>query len=454
MLWSANAIAAATGGSVAAPPAGDRVALDAASLTGVAIDSRRLRAGDLFVAIRAERDGHDYAAAAVDAGAGGLMVEAGRTLFGVEVLRRVAVIEVRDTSEALLAVGAAARARLRGQVVGITGSVGKTSTKDLAGAAVGASRLTAASQGSFNNELGVPLTLANAPGETEVAIIEMGARGRGHVAKLCRVAQPTLAVVTAVAPAHTEAFGDLETVAASKRELVEALPPSGTAVLNGDDERVAAMAGSTSAPVIRYSADARADADVVAEGIGLDPELRARFVARTPWGTTQVVLEARGAHQVGNALAALSVAGLCGVGIEDAAQALRGAGLSPWRMELHHTRTGALVLNDAYNANPASVAAALRAVVELPATRHVAVLGGMAELGPRSEAEHRAVAELAARLGVELIPVATEAYGVPPVGGIEDALEALGPLREGDAVLVKGSRVVGLERLAARLVAS
>jgi UDP-N-acetylmuramoyl-tripeptide--D-alanyl-D-alanine ligase len=196
-----------------------------------------------------------------------------------------------------------------------------------------------------------------------------------------------------------------------------------------------------------------ADVDVVAEGITLDGELRARFVARTPWGRADVMLEARGAHQVGNALAALSVAGLCGVAVEVAAGGLRRAGLSPWGMELHHTAGGALVLNDAYNANPASVAAALRAVVSLPATRRVAVLGGMAELGARSEAEHRAVAELAARLGVELIPVGTDAYGVPPVGGIDDALKALGPLRAGDAVLVKGSRVVGLERLAARLVA-
>jgi UDP-N-acetylmuramoyl-tripeptide--D-alanyl-D-alanine ligase len=342
MLWSPNAIAAATGGSVVVPSGGGDSALDAPGLGGIGIDSRRLRAGDLFVAIRAERDGHDYVDAAQEAGAGALMVE-----VGGGGPRRIPVVEVADTSEGLLALGAAARDRLGGEVVGITGSVGKTSTKDLTAAALGSARLTAASEGSFNNELGVPLTLANAPVETEVAVIEMGARGRGHIEKLCRVARPTLAVVTAVAPAHTEKFGDLETIAASKGELVEALPASGTAVLNGDDGRVAAMAASTSAGVILYSAEARAGADVVAEGVALDPDLRPRFVARTPWGSTDVVLEARGAHQVGNALAALSVAGLCGVSVEMAADALGRAGLSPWRMELHHTAAGALVLNDA-----------------------------------------------------------------------------------------------------------
>lgn len=448
MLWSPDGIAAATGGTVVSRVQGDGTPLNAPNLVGVSIDSRRIRAGELFVAIRAERDGHDFIAAAEAAGAGGLVVEEGRVPPAVV----VPVVVVADTSEALLGIGSAARGRLAGQVVGITGSVGKTSTKDLTAAAVGAARPTAASKGSFNNELGVPLTLANAPAETEVAIVEMGARGRGHIERLCRIARPTLGVVTAVAAAHTEAFGDLDTVARSKAELVEALPPEGTAVLNGDDDRVAAMAGATRAGVILYSAGGRAGADVVAEGVSLDAELRPRFTARTPWGVVGVALEARGAHQVGNALAALAVAGLCGVPMPAAADALSRAGLSPWRMELHHTPGGALVLNDAYNANPASVAAALRAVVALPATRRIAVLGGMAELGARSQAEHRAVAELAGSLGVELIPVGTDAYGVAPVGGIDEAFEALGPLGAGDAVLVKGSRIVGLERLAARLV--
>ena len=176
-------------------------------------------------------------------------------------------------------------------------------------------------------------------------------------------------------------------------------------------------------------------------------------MVRSPWGRAAVRLEARGAHQVGNALAALSVALCCGVPLDAAVAALAGVRLSPWRMELHHSPGGAVVLNDAYNANPASMAAALEALAALPARRRVAVLGPMAELGARSAAEHEAVAVLAGRLGVEVLTVGTDAYGVTPANSIDEAVTALGPLGSGDAVLVKASRVAGLERLAARLLA-
>jgi UDP-N-acetylmuramoyl-tripeptide--D-alanyl-D-alanine ligase len=454
MQWSPRAIADCTGGTLQGGSAAGSP--DERNLTGVSTDSRSIRPGELFVAITAERDGHDFIGAAVRGGAAGLVVETSRVPEPRSLTthaRSVVVVAVADTAVALLDIGNAARSRLDVPVIGITGSVGKTSTKDLTAAALAARFVTVSSQKSFNNELGVPLTLANAPESTEVAVIEMGSRGPGHVARLCRVARPTIGVVTAVAAAHTEAFGGLDQVAAAKAELVEAVPAGGTVVLNADDRRVLAMAQRTRADVLTYSVLSPPSdrAAIVAEGVALDDQLRPSFSVRTPWGATSVHLEARGAHQVGNALAALTVALRCGVDLDAAAAALAGAGLSPWRMDLRRTPAGAFVLNDAYNANPASMAAALNALSDLKATRRLAVLGLMAELGRDSESQHVAIAQMAAQLGIELIPFATDAYGIKPVAGIEEALERVGRLSSGDAVLVKASRVAGLERLAARL---
>jgi UDP-N-acetylmuramoyl-tripeptide--D-alanyl-D-alanine ligase len=331
--------------------------------------------------------------------------------------------------------------------------VGKTSTKDLAAAALSAQLRTVSSERSFNNELGLPLTLTNAPDETEVAVLEMGARGPGHIRLLCGYGRPTIGVVTAVAAAHTDAFGDLDGVARAKGELVEALPSHGCAVLNMDDARVAAMVPRTAASIIGYSTRTM-DADVAADNVLIDDQLRPSFRVLSPWGEADVLLEARGVHQVANALAALAVAGACGVDIEAAAAALRRAPLSPWRMEVSRSRSGAVVINDAYNANPASMVAALDALASLPAYRRVAVVGLMAELGPQSEREHQTVAEVAQRLGIELVVVGTTEYGVEPVADLGEALTCLGGVGAGDAILVKASRVVGLERLAQILIES
>jgi UDP-N-acetylmuramoyl-tripeptide--D-alanyl-D-alanine ligase len=451
MRWSPAAVGQAAGGAVVMPVGSAPRARMEELFAGVSIDSRELASGALFVALRAVRDGHQWIDAALDAGAGGLLVD--RTWQAAAALPApgVPTIGVDDTAAALLAIGSAARDRLTATVTGITGSVGKTSTKDLAAAALSAARRTVASERSFNNELGVPLTLANAPTDVEAAVIEMGARGPGHISRLCRVARPVIGVVTAVVAAHTETFGDLDAVAAAKAELVHSLPAGGTAILNADDPRVAAMATQTAARVLRYSTG-RSTADVVADRVALDDQLRPRFVVRSPWGTAAVQLEARGAHQVGNALAALAVGLCCGVPLDAAVGGLSGASLSPWRMELLRSPTGATILNDAYNANPTSMTAALEALAALPARRRVAVLGEMAELGARSGREHQGIAGLAGRLGVEVLAVGTTAYGGASVATIDEAVAALGPLGGGDAVLVKGSRVAGLERLAARLV--
>jgi UDP-N-acetylmuramoyl-tripeptide--D-alanyl-D-alanine ligase len=437
MRLTTDEIAAATGGRRVGPDV---------TVDGAAIDSRVVRPGQLFVPVVAERDGHDFVDDAMRAGAAAYLWSRGPVL-GVR--GAATAIAVPDTGRALLDLGRAVRPRIPGDVVGITGSVGKTTVKDLTAAALGTVLRVAASDRSFNNELGVPLTLLDAAGDVEAAVIEMGARGRGHVTLLCEVARPTIGVVTSVAMAHTEMFGTIDEVAASKGELVEALPAAGTAVLNADDPRVDAMAWRTSARVLRFGRGA--GAEVRATGVTVDDDLRARFVVESPWGRAEVRLGLRGEHQVSNALAAASAAMAAGVGLADLVPALVLEAASPWRMSLTTTPSGARVLNDAYNANPSSTAAALRALARLPARRRVAVLGLMAELGPAAEDEHRRVAELASQLGVEVVAVGTPWYGVPPVDGPEDAADVLGSLGEDDAVLVKGSRVAGLERLASLL---
>jgi UDP-N-acetylmuramoyl-tripeptide--D-alanyl-D-alanine ligase len=433
--FRSSAVAAAVGGTLH----GDDV-----EVAGVAIDSRLVSRGELFVPIVAERDGHDFIAPALAAGAGAYLTSrapAGGTAIVVE-----------HTAAALLDLGRMARAALPDLVVGVTGSVGKTTVKDLTASVLAERHRTAASERSFNNELGVPMTLANAPDDTEAVVVEMGARGRGHIALLCDVARPMIGVVTVVALAHAEMFGSLKEVAAAKGELVEALPPDGTAVLNADDDWVAGMAHRTTAKVLTFGVD-RPSVDVLAEGVALDEELRPSFHLRSPWGEVDVRLSVRGAHQVTNALAAGAAALAAGAGVDDVAAGLGAATPSPWRMELGRAAGGALVLNDSYNANPTSMAAALTSLAALPARRKVAVLGVMAELGADGDDAHRQVARQAAELGIELIAVDAPHYGTGAVHGIEGALAALGPVGDGDAVLVKGSRIAGLERLASALLA-
>ncbi len=437
MRLRSSDLAAAVGGRLDGPD----VVVDGAS-----IDSRTVQLGQLFVPIVAERDGHAFVGDALAAGAAAY-------LTAVAPVGGTAVV-VEDTLVALQAAGRHARGLLAGPVVGITGSVGKTSVKDLLAGALARRRATAASARSFNNELGVPLTLLDAPDGTEVVVVEMGARGLGHIADLCAVAAPTVGVVTRVAAAHTEAFGSLDAIAQAKGELVEALPPEGTAVLVAADQRVAAMAGRTRATVLTFGPGGA----VVAEGASLDEELRPRFHLRTPWGdVADVVLATRGLHQVDNALAAAAAALACGLAVEDVAAGLAEAELSPWRMDLSVTSGGGRVLNDAYNANPTSTEAALRSLAALPATRRVAVLGVMAELGDHAPEAHAAIGSLAAELGVEVVAVGAPAYGTAPhVEHVPDpaaAVALVGPLGPDDAVLVKGSRVAGLEVVAEALLA-
>lgn len=426
------------------------------TVDGVATDSRSIRGEELFVPLKGQRDGHDWIPAALEAGAVAYLTEAEPLVEGQGA--GAAAVQVADTGAALWALAAHARRQIDAPVIGITGSVAKTTTKDLIRAVLATKLSTHASLRSFNNEIGVPLTLLAAPRGAQALVVELGARAIGDISQLCTVVQPTIGVVTRVAPVHTERFGSLEAVQQAKQELVEALPASGTAVLNADDPLVLSMADRTSAEVIRFGTSeasigsGASGCDVCAELLELDAGLRPLVRIKLPSGDSfDVRLQARGAHQVPNSAAAAAVAHILGVPAASVAEGLQSAELSPMRMDLTSGRTGIQVLDDSYNANPASTEAALRSLAAISARRRVAVLGVMAELGELEEAEHRRIGQLAVDLGIEVIAVGTRLYGSRAVETTTEALDYLADLGRGDAVLVKGSRVAGLEQVAATL---
>lgn len=426
--------------SQAADGIGGRLRGPDVEFDGVSFDTRSIRPGQLFVPIVAERDGHDFVDAAYAAGA----VAHLSSRSDAESADRTS-IEVDDTSQGLMQLASWARGASTARVVGVTGSVGKTSTKDLIAAACSARLRTTANERSFNNEQGLPTTILNSPDDTEVLVLEMGMRGFGQITELCEIARPEIGVVTTVGHSHTELVGGIDGVAVAKRELVEALPASGTAVLNADDGRVAAMARSTAATVVTFGRSG----DVRIGGLELDDRARARFDVSSPWGRVRVELGVSGEHMAMNAVAALAVAGSLGVDLEAAASALASAEVSGMRMEVIELPSGAVVVNDAYNANPTSMGAALDALVAMQATRRFAILGLMGELDDPGGG-HRDVARRAETLGIQLVATGTDLYGVRPT---DDPVSVIGDVGAGDVILVKASRAAGLERIVAELTA-
>jgi UDP-N-acetylmuramoyl-tripeptide--D-alanyl-D-alanine ligase len=448
-------------------------------VTGVEFDSRKVGPGGLFLALPGEHtDGHDFAAAAVAAGASAALV--GRAVDAPAVIAPPARDSFAGTglgaadpdgagAAVLTALGALARHSVTHlpdlQVVGVTGSSGKTSTKDLIAAVLRPLGETVAPPGSFNNELGHPWTALRADAATRHLVLELSARGPGHIARLCRIAPPRIGVVLNVGSAHVGEFGSPEAIAQAKGELVEALPAAdsgGVAVLNLDDPRVAAMASRTAARVVGYgTASTDSAAAVRAADVRLEAG-RASFRLVTPTGEAPVALKLVGEHQVGNALAAAAVALELGGTVEGIAAALSAAGAaSRWRMEVTDRADGVTVVNDAYNANPESMTAALRALAAIGAARDGAgrrrtwaVLGPMGELGDTAPAAHARVAEVVRELGVDrFVAVGTDLYGTEQVADREAAVALLsGQVRPGDVVLVKASRAAGLDRLAAALL--
>jgi UDP-N-acetylmuramoyl-tripeptide--D-alanyl-D-alanine ligase len=458
-------VAAATGGRVHDGDPGQVVAGPAF------LDTRTPEPDGLFVAFAGERvDGHDFAARAV---AGGAAAVLGSRPTGT------ATVVVADTRAALQALAREVLARLRRAggptVVALTGSQGKTSTKDLLARVLADHGPTVATRGSFNNELGLPLTVLRATPETRHLVLEMGARGIGHLRELCRVAPPDVSVVLNVGKAHLGEFGTRENIALAKGELVEALGPAGVAVLNTDDPLVAAMAGRTRARVLGFGTGP--EAAVRLEDVHLDDLGRPSFELVTAGERHRVALRLLGAHQALNAAAAAAAATAVGVAPGAVAASLAAVtGLSPMRMELHERGDGLVVVNDAYNANPDSMRAALETLAAMGARsgrRTVAVLGEMRELGADGPAEHAAVGRTAARLGIDVVvTVGEEARAVDD--GVRSALEdttgdttgdtptrsqwagsaeeALTWLRHNvsgsDLLLVKASRGARLERVA------
>ena len=427
-----------TAGQTAAAAGGDLQGDDVTS-DGASIDSRTLAAGQLFVPVVAERDGHEFVAAAREAGAPAYLTS--RDPVG-----GTAVV-VANTAQALWDLGGHARGLLPDLVIGITGSVGKTTVKDLAAGGLAAGLRTHAAQGSYNNELGVPLTLLGAPDGVEAVVVEMGARYPGDIARLYDLARPTIGVITSIGTAHAEHLGGPAGVRAEKGSLIERLPPGGYAILN-DVECGMDVRSRTRATVVTFGATT---GDVRGVVVARDGELRPTVRIDSPWGSGEVELSVRGDHQAANAAAAVAVAVCSGVGFERSLLGVASVEGSELRAEFWRTPSGLRVLNDCYNANPASMEAALRNLALVDAPRRVAVLGEMAELGEGSDQSHRRMGDLAASLGIDVVAVGGAPYGGTPVTDQDEALALIAGLDVDSVVLLKASRSVGLDRMSAAL---
>ncbi|WP_079087087.1 UDP-N-acetylmuramoyl-tripeptide--D-alanyl-D-alanine ligase [Streptomyces silvensis] len=435
-------IAALVGGRVA----GDaRVSVSAPAV----LDSRHGEPGGLFVAMAGEHvDGHDYADRTRATAVLGSRATA------------LPTVVVDDVPAALqtLAAHSVARLRERLTVLAVTGSQGKTSTKDLLSAVFSSAGATVATHGSYNNELGVPLTMLRADARTRFLALEMGARHIGDIAHLTGLVAPDVAIVLNVGQAHIGEFGSRAAIARTKGELVQGLAPGGTAILNADDPRVVAMRALTDGPVLTFGRARHADVRV--QDLVLDRLGRATFTLRASGASARVALPVAGAHQALNAAAAAAAGLAAGVPLLTSAVALSTASLSRWRMELRTLPCGATLLDDTYNANPDSTRAALDALAAVAGRRRIAVLGSMLELGADSEAEHRAVgayaaarADLVAVIGETARPAA-DAAGERAVAFTDNRAAVAwlsGIVTGGDVVLVKASRGARLDEVAAAL---
>jgi len=433
---------------------------------GVEIDSRAPLAGRAFFALPGEQsDGHLWVGAALRAGAKVAVVsrwDEGTPGLSPDEVRDGAVVRVDDVAQTLRMLATAHRASLRCPVVAITGSTGKTSTKDFVAAALGAGSKVVATRGNRNNELGVPLTVLEADSDTGVLIVEMGMRAEGEIAGLCEVARPTLGLVTNIGLTHIEVLGTQAAIVRAKGELVACIPEDGRVFLNGDDPWSRELAANARAVVTWYGL--AEGADVRATEIEVDDSGRPTMTLVVGGAAARVALTVPGRHNAYNAAAAAAVALHLGRALESVAENLSRATVTDMRMQVFTTAGGIVVVNDAYNANPTSMRAAVATLADMCTEgRRVAVLGDMAELGSLTELAHFSVGEVVARAGIDLLVTVGErarriadgaraegmdAAAVRPCGSVDEASEVLDDLlAAGDVVLVKASRCMGLEKV-------
>lgn len=435
---------------------------------GASIDSRTLEAGQLFAAIVGDRhDGHDFLAGAAAAGAAGLLVQRGREL-PADLKPELPVIAVDDTTRALGALAAGHRAGFGGPLVAVTGSNGKTTTKEMCAAILGVPAPCLRNAGNLNNHWGLPLTLLRRSESDASVVVELGMNHRGEIQALAAIARPTVGVITNVGVAHIEHLGSQEEIALEKGDLVAALPADGTAVLNADDPRVAAQAGRSRARVLLFGRDPAAQ--VRGEGARRTDAGGFAFELVAPQGRVPVEVAGLGETTLANALAAAAGALAAGAALEHVVEGLARYQPVAGRLQRRELPGGGLLIDDSYNANPQSMEVALRLLVELARQsggRSLAVLGDMGELGDRAAAAHAETGALAARLGVdrlvalgehaEELAAAAAAAGLPRerVRVARDHARAAAGVRDGlgraDCVLVKGSRSMHMERVVAAL---
>ncbi|MCX6417421.1 MAG: UDP-N-acetylmuramoyl-tripeptide--D-alanyl-D-alanine ligase [Actinobacteria bacterium] len=432
----------------------------AIKVSGISIDSRSCAFGDLFAAIVGERvDGHDYVGQAISNGASALLTS--KQVEGSQVIVPASPDALDPVIYAIAKISKHVRSLMRGvEVIGITGSSGKTSTKDMIGQVLSHAATTHAPAGSQNNELGLPLTLLSAPQDVKYLVTEMGMRGLGHITYLCELAKPTIGVITNVGRAHIGEVGSIEGIAKAKSELVKAIQPSGVVVLNADDERVMAMREFTEATVFTYGYSSVAD--VRAENLQLTAYGSYTFDLVYRGERIPASIPMLGEHNVLNALAAAAVGISVGMEVTDIARALTTLKLmSKWRMEVHQIPGNVTIINDAYNANPESMSAALETLTAIPAAgKKFAVLGKMHELGDDSDAIHAQIAKLAIELGVSKVVAvgeAAKAYGLPEtivqksvwLPDFDSACDYIvKEVNSGDILLFKASRAEQFEVLA------
>jgi UDP-N-acetylmuramoyl-tripeptide--D-alanyl-D-alanine ligase len=408
---------------------------------GISFDTRTLLSGQVFVAVLGERDGHEHLVAAAEEGAAFAIVSAGRSVS------QLPCVETHDTVAALGQIANDCRVRLsstlENRVIGITGSAGKTSTKNMVFAVLSSRWLHAhAAMASLNNDIGLPATIINAPDNCDALVLEMGMRGFGEIARLCNIAQPAISVVTNVGDAHSDRVNGIEGVAKAKSEIVTALDVDGVAVLNADDERVKAMSSLAKGRVVTFGTST--DADVRVDLISTNDKgvVTASFSYA---GSSQVgVVPLPGAHMMLNAAAAVAVGITCGVSLSDAVSALENTVSETGRMQWHTSETGLRVIDDSYNANTSSMMAALRVLTGVHASQRIAVLGQMAEITDAPES-HRSIARFCEENNIELLSLETDMYGTDALS-VDEVIQRVSDNTD-TVVLVKGSRAARTERV-------